>query len=259
MFFILSKTVAYLLLPSNFLIAAGLVGLALMATGWRRAGKRIALASLALLLGLGILPVGKLFMNALEKRFPPWDAAAGAPDGIIVLGGAIDPKASLDRGRTVVGGNVDRIFAIARLARQLPAARIIYSGGNGSLIPGGPPEADFLYPLLDGLGVPRERVVLESRSRNTEGNAIFSKAIANPKRGERWLLVTSAWHMPRRFSGRSLSGGLADSAPCRFCPDTRAGAEFGAHRYRRARMDGSRGLLGERTHQRIAARALGAG
>jgi uncharacterized SAM-binding protein YcdF (DUF218 family) len=197
MFFFLSKTIAYLLLPSNLLIIAGLVGLALMATRSRRAGVRTAVASLLLLLAIGILPVGYLLTHALESRFPPWDAVHGAPDGIVVLGGAIDPDVSLDRNDPIVRDGAGRIIAIAKLARQFPAARIVYSGGNGSLIAGKPAEADFVYPLLDDFGVPRERIVLENRSRNTAENAVFSKAVAHPKPGERWLLVTSGWHMPR--------------------------------------------------------------
>jgi len=196
MFFVLSKTVASLLLPSNLLIVIGLVGVVLIATRWRRAGLRMAAVSLALLLAIGMLPVGRFLTNALENRFPPWDAARGAPDGIIVLGGAISPGLSRDRGEPAVVTSAGRIIAIARLAREFPAARIIYSGGNGSL-GGGPAEADFLGPLLDDFGIPRQRVVLENRSRNTEENAVFSKAIAQPKAGERWLLVTSAMHMPR--------------------------------------------------------------
>ncbi len=60
-----------------------------------------------------------------------------------------------------------------------------------------PAEADYLYPLLDSFGVPRERVMLENKSRNTAENAAFTKALVKPKPGERWLLVTSAQHMPR--------------------------------------------------------------
>lgn len=45
--------------------------------------------------------------------------------------------------------------------------------------------------------MPRDRLILEERSRNTRENARFSAELANPKPGERWLLVTSAWHMPR--------------------------------------------------------------
>ena len=197
MFFILSKTVAFLLLPSNFLILVGLIGLALMATRWRRAGKRAALICLALLLAIAILPLPVVLTSPLENRFPRWDPARGAPDGIVILGGALSPDISLDRGMPDLGEGAGRIVAIARLARQYPAARIIYSGGNGSLFPGKPAEADALGPVLDDFGVPRSRVVLENRSRNTVENAIFSKAIAQPKPGDRWLLVTSAWHMPR--------------------------------------------------------------
>ena len=197
MFFVLSKTLAVLLLPSNILFLAGLIGLALMATRWRRSGLRLAVASFALLLAVGILPVGYLLTNVLESRFPPWDASRGAPDGIVVLGGAIDSELSADRGEPQVTASAGRIFALTKLARQFPKARIIYSGGNASLIAGGPPEADFLYSLLGDLGVPRERVVLERRSRNTAENAMLSKQIADPKPGERWLLVTSAIHMPR--------------------------------------------------------------
>ncbi len=198
MFFILSKTVAFLLLPSNLLIAIGLVGVALLATTWKRAGIRLAVGSLVVLALTGLLPVGNLLIHPIENRFPPWDARRGAPAGIIVLGGGIDPEISRDRGQTQLNDSADRIVAIAKLAREFPNARIIYSGGNGSLIHGRPPEAEFLYPLLDSFGVvPRDRVTLEMQSRNTAENAAFSKEIAKPQPGERWLLVTSAFHMPR--------------------------------------------------------------
>lgn len=213
MFFILSKTVAFLLLPSNMLVLLGLAGLALLATRWRRTGKRLAVASLVLLLAAGFLPVGNLLIHVLEQRFPPWDPARGAPDGIVVLGGAISPELSKEYGEPAVNGSAGRIIAIVRLARQFPAARIVYSGGNPALIPGGPAEADFLYPLLDNFGVPRERVQLEGRSRNTAENAAFSKDIAKPKAGDRWLLVTSAEHMPRAIGCFRRAGFAVEAYP----------------------------------------------
>lgn len=197
MFFILSKTVAFLLLPSNLFFIIGLVGIVLTATRWPRAGARLAVTGFVLLGVAGYLPVGKLLMHPLENRFPPWDVSRGPPDGIVVLGGAIAPGLTLDRDSPAVNRSAARIFALAKLARQFPAARIIYSSGNASLVPGGLAEADVLYRVLDAFGVPRQRVVLERRSRNTAENAVFSKTIANPKPGERWLLVTSAAHMPR--------------------------------------------------------------
>lgn len=197
MFFFLSKTLGLLLLPSNLLVVTGLVGLALMATGYRRAGKRVAIVSLALLLTIGILPVGKLLANVLENRFPRWEATRGAPTGIVVLGGGVDAGLTVDRGSPALNEAAERVVMIGKLARQFPQARIIFSGGSGALATGDIPEADAVYSVLDDLGVPRTRVQLENRSRNTNENAIFSKALADPKPGERWLLVTSAIHMPR--------------------------------------------------------------
>jgi uncharacterized SAM-binding protein YcdF (DUF218 family) len=197
MFFILSKTVALLILPSNLLIVLGLAGLALMATRWRRAGACMVAASLTLLAVIGFSPLGGLLTQLLENRFPPWDPARGAPDGIVVLGGEISPRLSRERGEPVVSGEAGRIVAMVKLARLYPNARIIYSGGDASLLGNQLPEANFVYPLLDSLGVARERVLLETRSRNTAENAAFTKNLANPGPAARWLLVTSAQHMPR--------------------------------------------------------------
>lgn len=114
----------------------------------------------------------------------------------MVLGNAISPRLSSAFGEPVLGGG-SRILAMSKLARAYPNARIVYSGGDLSLLGGGVREIDFVYPLLDSLGVARERLLLGTRSRNTAENAAFSKLLVNPKPGERWLLVTSAQHMPR--------------------------------------------------------------
>jgi uncharacterized SAM-binding protein YcdF (DUF218 family) len=197
MFFILSKTIAFLLLPSNFLVVLGLVGLALMCTRWRRPGKWLAVASIVLLLVIGFLPVGQGLMYVLDNRFPAWDPSRGAPDGIVVLGGAIAPEISRERGAPQLNGSAERVTVIASLARDYPNARIVYTGGDASLLQDEGIEADYLYPLLDSFGVPRNRVMLETRARNTYENALFTKELVKPQPGERWLLVTSAEHMAR--------------------------------------------------------------
>ena len=197
MFFILSKTAAFFLLPSNLLIAFALAGVVLLATRFKRAGLRLTVASAVLLALAGFSPLGSQLAHVLESRFPPWDASRGAPDGIVVLGGAIVPVLSLQYGEPAVNADAGRVIAIAKLARAYPNARIVYSGGDASLLANEPAEADYLYPLLDSFGVPRTRVALESRARNTVEDAVFTKDMVKPKAGERWLLVTSARHMPR--------------------------------------------------------------
>jgi uncharacterized SAM-binding protein YcdF (DUF218 family) len=197
MFFILSKTAAFLLLPTNLLILLGLAGVVLLARRFKRAGLRMTAAALILLALAGVLPVGSLLTHMLESRFPPWDPARGPPDGIVVLGGGISPELSRAHGEPIVTADAARIVALAKLARAYPNARIVYAGGNPNLVADGLDEGKFLYRLLDSFGIARERVTVEPRSRNTIENAVFTKDLMKPKADERWLLVTSAQHMPR--------------------------------------------------------------
>jgi uncharacterized SAM-binding protein YcdF (DUF218 family) len=197
MFFILSKTAAFLLFPSNILIVCGLAGVVLLLTRRRRLGAWLAGGSLVVMALVSFLPVGATLLWSLESRFPPWDASRGAPDGIIVLGGAINPRNSKVYETPTVTSDAGRLVAMAKLARAYPNARIVYSAGDASLMANRVAEAQFVPPLLDSLGLPRERVILESASRNTAENAALTKQLVQPKPGERWLLVTSAFHMPR--------------------------------------------------------------
>ena len=134
MFFVLSKTLGIMLLPTNFLIGVGLFGAILLATRFASLGRKLLIASIALLAICGFSPLGNWLLYSLEQRFPPWDAAGGAPDGIIVLGGSIDADVSVARDVPVVRTAPDRIIAAAALAHRYPNARIIFSGGSGNLI-----------------------------------------------------------------------------------------------------------------------------
>jgi uncharacterized SAM-binding protein YcdF (DUF218 family) len=86
---------------------------------------------------------------------------------------------------------------LAKLAREYPNARILFTSGDASLLGNKPAEADYVMPLLESFGIPPGRVLLENKARNTAENAAFAKRMLQPKAGERWLLVTSAQHMPR--------------------------------------------------------------
>ena len=197
MFFFLSKTIGVMLLPVNFLIGIGVIGALLLATRFVALGRRLMISSMALLAICGFSPLGSWLLYPLEARFPPWDASRGAPDGIIVLGGSIDADLSEAHGETVVRGAADRIIAAAELARRYPNARVLFTGGSPNLVSNDAREADYAGALFEGLGVAKARLMMERRSRNTQENAEFSRPMVAPKNGERWLLVTSAFHMPR--------------------------------------------------------------
>ena len=197
LFFILSKTLGALLLPTNFLIGVGVVGAVLMVTRFAALGRKLVMASVLLLVVCGLSPLGTMLLYPLEQRFPPWDAARGAPDGIIVLGASIEADLSAAHGTPVVRSAPDRIIAAAALAHRYPNARIVFSGGSANLLSNDAREADFAGAVFESLGIDKSRLIMERRSRNTLENAEFSKALVVPKEGERWLLVTSAFHMPR--------------------------------------------------------------
>jgi uncharacterized SAM-binding protein YcdF (DUF218 family) len=213
LFFFLSKTVGIMLLPTNFLIGVGLVGMILLATRWASLGRRLMILSIALLAICGFSPVGNLLLYPLEQRFPPWDAARGTPDGIIVLGASIDADLSVAHGTPVVRSAADRIIAAAALAQRYPNARIVFSGGSANLLSNDAREADYAGAIFESLGIAKTRLIMERRSRNTLENAEFSKALVAPKPGERWLLVTSAYHMPRSVGLFRKAGFVVEPYP----------------------------------------------
>ncbi len=197
MFFILSKTLGVLILPTTFLLLLGLAGAVLLLTRFCAFGRQVLVLSSVLLAICAFSPLGNVLLYPLESRFPQWDASRGAPDGIIVLGGSIDADISVAHQVPVIRSAADRIVAGAALARKYPDARLIFSGGSANLISNDAREADYAAMAFDSLGIDRSRLIIERTSRNTLENAEFSKALANPRPGERWLLVTSAFHMPR--------------------------------------------------------------
>lgn len=197
MFFPTSKILGFFALPSNLIMVIGIVGVLLLLTRFKRAGRALMLFSLLMLAILGWSPIGNLLTIPLEEQFPAWSPGKGDIAGIIVLGGGITADVADARGEPVLNQAGERLTAAVILARRYPQAKIIFSGGDAGLVRSLGIEAPWALRLLHDLGVPQDRLTAEDRSRNTIENAIYSKELAKPKKGERWLLVTSAYHMPR--------------------------------------------------------------
>jgi len=213
MFFLLAKVLGFFALPSNLLISLGLFGIVLIATRYARAGRRLAAASLVLLAIAGWSPLGNALILPLEERFPPWDASRGAPTGIVSLGGAIDTVVSPARNEVALNEAAERLTAMAELVRRYPQAHVVFSGGSGRLIHPDTTEAELAVRLLESFGIERQRIILESTSRDTDENARFTKELVQPKNGERWLIVTSAHHMPRAIGAFRAAGFPVEAFP----------------------------------------------
>lgn len=207
LFFILSKTVGMVARAETWLVLLLLLATAAALRG--RAGRAAFWSGLALVatLALGAYPLGAPLLAALENQYPPAPSLARV-DGIIVLGGAEDLAAWDDRGAPGLNDAGERVIAGAALARRFPQARLVFTGGSASLVRAedhrGP--AGVTRAFWQALGVPDAQMTFEDRSRNTSENAQMTLALVAPQPGETWVLVTSAWHMPRAMETFQRAG-----------------------------------------------------
>src|ERR1700759_1360835 len=143
MFFVLSKVLASLAVPSNIILGIGVLGMLLLLTRFRRVGVRLMVTCLLIILLIGVPPIGRGLVAPLEGRFPRGNEAGPPITGIIVLGGPIDSRMSVARGMISIGGDVERFIEGAALARRHPDAKLVFTGGNPSLRRDDSPEVFF--------------------------------------------------------------------------------------------------------------------
>ncbi|MCV9939882.1 YdcF family protein [Boseaceae bacterium BT-24-1] len=213
MFFALSKILWFLASPVNLAIG-GLVLASLLAfTRFSGPGRWLGLICVFVLGLLAFSPLPRILVRPLEDRFPQQAVNSGKVDGIIVLGGAI----GVAREDIVLNNAAARMTKAVELARAHPEAKLVFTGGGANLLsPVLKTEADGARLLFLGLGLPEHRLVLEDKSRNTVENAVFTRRLVDPKPGERWLLVTSAWHMPRAMGVFRKAGFQVEAFPVDF-------------------------------------------
>lgn len=199
MFYVLSKVGFLFLRPSNALILALLLGAGLRLLGWRRRGAELIGIALGVLAICSWTGVPTLLLRPLEQRFSvPSEQESLNPAGILVLGGVVDTGLSTERQTAELIDGAERLVAAAELAKRYPQARVLLSGGsNGVFATDEIAESVIARKLLIEFGVPSDRITIEDHSRNTRENAEFSFSTVEPAPQEQWLLVTSAFHMPR--------------------------------------------------------------
>ncbi len=211
MFFYLAKGLWFLLQPSTLIALLIGYGAILIWTGWARWGRRFVTIGAVLLLLAGLSPLGNALILPLEDRFPRADLdAPPPPTGFIVLGGAEDRLVGTARQVPALNEAAERLVEAAILARRFPEAKIAFSGGDAGILYKTSSEAEGAESLLTALGVPEDRLILEDESRDTYENAQFLKdkltRDGDLGPGKRWLLITSAYHMPRAMGAFRQAG-----------------------------------------------------
>ncbi len=208
MFFIVSKVIYFLIAPSHLCLLMLAGGVVLLVHGrWPGSARWLLMLSLTGFVVIGFSPIGNALMLPLEERFArPDRLSEGGINGIIMLGGFEDGEVSHARGDLALVDAAERLSVTVRLARQLPTAKVVFTGGAAALLLPGHSAHTAVGAYLRDVGVAPGRIVLEGMARNTWENAVFIKRLLQPKAGERYLLVTSAWHMPRAMGAFRQSG-----------------------------------------------------
>jgi uncharacterized SAM-binding protein YcdF (DUF218 family) len=222
MTFIFGKLVWAVSQPGNLLLLCLLAGVFLLLRGRRRGELLVVISAIGLLL-LAVAPIGPAMMLVLEQRFPRPSALPDRIDGILVLGGAVDPRISLAYGETVFNNSAARVLAGVVLARRHPEAKLALVGGEGELFPIGFAEARATQGFVLDEGIPATRIIIEDRSRSTHENAVFAKELIRPGPGQKWVLVTSAFHMPRAVAAFRAADWPVIPYPVDFKVDPRTG------------------------------------
>lgn len=169
---------------------------------WRRPALIMLWSGLVVLGLLGFRAIPDALLRPLENRYAV--PAADAIDrhvGLIVLGGAVGhPDSFVARGQVPLGEAAERMTVPVGLMRQHPGLQLVFSGGEGRLLTTGISEADLARAFYEAQGLDMARVQLEGRARNTRENAQQVAKLLGDRCQEPWLLVTSAWHMPRSMA-----------------------------------------------------------
>ena len=216
--FIAGKFLALLTQPLVWVVALLVAGLFLLHRK-PRASRRLLWTALAVLLLLGWMPLPDLLVRRLEAQYTEMAPQDGLSDydGIILLGGAlVSGNVWLGHTQPLLNEAAERMTAALAILQRYPQMRIVFTGGEGLLFGTGPNEAQRTRIFFDSMGVPDGRVVYESRSRNTHENAVLTAQLPGIDIKQRWLLVTSASHMPRSIATFSKAGWNVTAYPVDF-------------------------------------------
>jgi uncharacterized SAM-binding protein YcdF (DUF218 family) len=197
LFFFTSKCVWALINPVNLIILLTCLATILLVFNIHKLAKRIFILLLFINVPLLVYPVGDLLIYPLESRFERPEVMPSNIDGIIVLGGAESLKKSVSWQQAQVNEAAERYLYTAKLAKRYPKVPVLYTGGSGSVqFRDDAKSAEIAGSLLTASGIDSQQLIIESASRNTAQNFELIKSLL-PRKSGHYLLVTSAFHMPR--------------------------------------------------------------
>lgn len=199
--FVLSKLLSAITQPLFWLGVWWFLAL-VMLPRFRRFATSMLWGGMLVLGLLGFSAVPDALLRSLEDHYKvPTLTQSNPYAGMIVLGGAMgSPGIFKAHGQVPLGDAAERMTLPIGLMRKFPNFELIFSGGEGRLMPTGTTEAEIAKVFYEEQGLDMKRVTLESKARNTRENARQVAALLGERCKQPWLLITSAWHMPRSMA-----------------------------------------------------------
>jgi len=197
MFFVLSKILDFFLQPISWIIFINIILLSLKS---RKIIKQLLLLHLLIVLVLSNGLFTNFFYNCWEKPYKT-KLDKSYPAGVVLTGGIIQSNGK-ESESIHFGPHADRLMQAAILYKKGLIQKIIISGGNvsikGSLIKDHTNESVKSANYLKIIGIPDSVIYIESKSRNTFENALYSKKFMDSLGiKDRIVLITAADHMKR--------------------------------------------------------------
>lgn len=206
LFFWCSKLFWLIISPDHLLVWMLSTALFFLLTKCYLPAKLLFSISISAIVLITFLPVGEILLEPLENRFPVQKKLPAHVDGIIVLGGAESIRLSKAWNQVELYASAERFFAFIQMINIYPKAKPIFAGGTGSLNQQQTKGATIAEHLFKNLGLDLSSIFFERESRNTYENAVNSYKLIQPMPNETWILITSAYHMPRSMGAFRNAG-----------------------------------------------------
>ena len=210
MSFYISKIFWLIINPLNVLILLTILNIIFTSLNLR-GPRKITLSFLLFFFAIFcFLPTGKILLHTLEKKFHDYSDLSNVDkiDGILIMGGSTNPLLSSYYNQIIFNDSAERLFEARRVINKFPEAKIIFSGGLN--------ETRDARIFFNQNNINLEKIILEANSRNTYENILFSEKISNQVKNEKWLVVSSAYHLSRSINVAKNIGWILHPYPVDF-------------------------------------------
>ncbi len=198
--FLFKKIAGNVFDPLSLILMMSVAGLILLfGTSRKKSGKLLIVSSIVLLALCAYTATADLFIHPLEIKYPPFNSdnslrSDELPKLVVVLAGGHKSGSGIPIISKITYSSLVRLVEGIRIYRMIPECKLLLSGGSGA---GNDSSAGVMAQAARAMGVNEQDIIMETRSRDTRDQAHIIRSILGD---ERFIMVTSASHMPRSMA-----------------------------------------------------------